>query len=418
MCQHPPDGPNGHTNHTPQQRARREDTMAQSLKQAADFILHSKAHSDLKVPGVVAMATDKNANIYEGAAGRRSLDSDLAMTTDTVMCIFSCTKSITGVTLMQLVEEGKVKLSDPAKNYVPDIASIQVLEGFDERGQPRTRAPKSDITLNQLMLHTAGFGYDFFSNDVLKYITVKNIPGMVSGTKAALHTPLAFDPGEGWQYGSNIDWVGQVVEAVRGKRLDAVMKEHIFQQLGMSETSFIITPDMKRRLSKIHQRDGSGALTPTEFVLPQDSEVQNGGHGLYSTIGDYMKYIRMILNDGAGPNGRVLKAETVHAMAKDGLNGRKITMVPTSIPSLSNDAEFFPGMPKSWGYTYMINDEKAPTGRSAGSLAWAGLANLYYWIDKSKGVGGMWGTQLFPFADATSVGGYLEFETAVYNSLQ
>ena len=390
--------------------------MGQSLKQAADFILHSKAHSDLKVPGVVAMATDKTGNIYEGAAGRRALDSDLAMTTDSVMCIFSCTKSITGVTLMQLVEEGKVKLSDPAKKYVPEIGQVQVLEGFDANGKPKLRAPKSDITLNQLMLHTAGFGYEFFSHDVLKYIGATNTPSLITSNKSALFTPLAFDPGEGWQYGINIDWCGQIVEAVRGKRLDAVMKDHIFQQLGMHDTSFHITPDMRRRMTKIHNRDGAGALTATDLVLPQDGEVNNGGHGLYSTIGDYMKYVRMILNDGAGPNGRVLKAETVHAMAKDGLNGRKITPVMTSMPALSHDAEFFPGMPKSWGYTFMINDEDAPTGRPAGSLAWAGLANLYYWIDKKNGLGGMWGTQILPFADPTSVGGFLEFETAVYKS--
>ena len=391
--------------------------MAQSLKQAADFILHSKAHSDLRVPGVVAMATNKTGNIYEGAAGKRSLDGDLAMTTDSVMCIFSCTKSITGVTLMQLVEEGKVKLSDPAKKYVPDIAKVQVLDGFDTHGKPKLRAPKSDITLNQLMLHTAGFGYEFFSHDVLKYITAENVPSLITSAKSALFTPLAFDPGEGWQYGINIDWCGQIVEAVRGKRLDAVMKEHIFQQLGMQHTSFVITPDMQRRMTKIHNRDGAGALAASDLVLPQDGEVHNGGHGLYSTIGDYMKYVRMILNDGAGANGRVLKPETVHAMAKDGLNGRKITPVMTSMPALSHDAEFFPGMPKSWAYTYMVNDEDAPTGRPAGSLAWAGLANLYYWIDKKNGVGGMWGTQILPFADPTSVGGYLEFETAVYKSL-
>jgi methyl acetate hydrolase len=391
--------------------------MAQSLKQAADFILHSKAHSDLKVPGVVAMATDRDANIYEGAAGRRAIGSDLAMTTDTVMCIFSCTKSITGVTLMQLVEEGKVKLSDAAKDYVPEIAKIQVLEGFDDKGQPKTRPPKSDITLNQLMLHTSGLGYEFFSHDILKYITATNTPSLITSEKRALFTPMTFDPGEGWQYGINIDWVGQVVEAVRGKRLGAVMKEHIFDPLGMQDTGFVISPDMQRRLAKIHNRAEDGALTANDLVLPQDGEVHNGGHGLYSTIGDYMKYVRMILNDGAGPHGRVLKPETVEAMAKDGLNGRKITKVISSIPALSHDAEFFPGMPKSWGYTYMINDEDAPTGRPAGSLAWAGLANLYYWIDRKTGVGGMWGTQILPFADPTSVGGYLDFETAVYKSL-
>jgi methyl acetate hydrolase len=156
----------------------------------------------------------------------------------------------------------------------------------------------------------------------------------------------------------------------------------------------------------------------TDFELPQEPEVHMGGHGLYSTVQDYCKFIRMWLNDGMGPNGRVLNKETVLTAEKNGLGDKKIKGLPGVIPSLSNYAEFFPGMSKSWALTFMINEEEAPTGRPAGSLAWAGLPNLFYWIDRKNGIGGFWATQVFPFADPTSVGGYLDFETAVYDSLR
>ena len=144
-----------------------------------------------------------------------------------------------------------------------------------------------------------------------------------------------------------------------------------------------------------------------------------GGHGLWSTTTEYMKFIRMWLNDGAAPDGsQVLRPDTVAMAERNHLEGdMKIKALPGIIPSLSNEAEFFPGMPKSWALTFMINDEDAPTGRPAGSLAWAGLANLYYWIDRRNGIGGFWATQIFPFVDPTSVGGYLDFETAVYGAL-
>ena len=153
------------------------------------------------------------------------------------------------------------------------------------------------------------------------------------------------------------------------------------------------------------------------MVLPQEPEVHMGGHGLYATVGDYCRFIRMWLNDGAGAHGQVLKPETVRMAEKNGLGEMKIKGLPGVIPSLSHDAEFFPGMPKSWALTFMINEQDAPTGRPAGALAWAGLANLYYWIDRRNGVGGFWATQILPFADPTSVVGYLDFETAVYQSM-
>lgn len=393
--------------------------MNDKLKKAADTVLANTVGSAGGAPGVVAMVTDRSANVYEGAAGRRSLGGDAPMTTDSVMAIFSTSKAITGTTLMQLVEEGKVRLDDPVKKYVPEIAEIQVLEGFDAAGQPKLRAPKRDITIDHLMLHTAGFSYEFFSADDLKLRGAKGIPSVVSSTFASVKTCLLWDPGEKWGYGCNIDWVGKVVEAVRGKRLGEVMQERVFAPLGMAETGFVMTPAMQARRAVIHDRAMDGKLTPLpDLVLPQPPEMDMGGHGLYSTVGDYMKFIRMILNDGAGANGRVLKAETVEQMSRNGLGALKVGGWTTSIPSLSNTGEFFPGLPKSWGYTFMINDEATPSGRPAGSLMWAGLANLFYWIDRQNGIGGFWGSQILPFQDVSSYPGYVDFETAVYRHLK
>jgi methyl acetate hydrolase len=393
--------------------------MNEKFKLAADAVLANTVNAAGGAPGVVAMLTDRKGNIYEGAVGKRELGKDQPMSLDSVMAIFSTTKAITGVALMQLVEEGKVSLDDKAKKYVPEIAEIEVLEGFDAAGAPKLRPPKSDITLGQLMLHTAGFSYEFFSADDLKYRTHSGIPTVVSGTFASVRTALQFDPGEAWGYGVNIDWVGKAVEAVRGKRLGEVMKERIFNPLGMNDIGFVMSPAMQSRRVTLHDRAMDGKLTPLpDLVLPQPPEMDMGGHGLYATVGEYMKFIRMMLNDGDGPHGRVLKAETVDRMSQNGLGHLKVGGWPTSIPSLTNAGEFFPGLSKSWAYTFMVNDEAAPTGRPAGSLMWAGLGNLYYWIDRQNGIGGYWGSQILPFQDVASYPGFVDFETMAYRHLK
>ncbi|MGF0245127.1 serine hydrolase domain-containing protein [Rhodococcus erythropolis] len=368
-----------------------------------------------RVPGVVAMITDREGNIYEGAAGERTLASGVPMTLDTTFALFSTTKAITGTAVLQCVEEGLLDLDAPAATYVPDIGELKVLDGFDAGGNPVLREPKRDITTRMLLLHTAGFGYDFFNESYNRLSQEHGQPSVITCSKAALTTPLLFDPGEKWEYGTNIDWAGQVVESIRGQRLGDVMRERIFEPLEMADTAFTMSPSMKDRLAPIHQREGDGSLTPLiGFELPAEPEVHMGGHGLHGTVGDYMKFIRMWLNDGAGTSGRVLSPETVAAAVQNGLEGQHVGLLPGVLPTLSNDAEFFPGVPKGWAYSFMTNEEVAPTGRPAGSLAWAGLANLYYWIDRQTGVGGFWATQILPFADAGSINGYLEFETAVY----
>lgn len=387
------------------------------LKSACDAVLRGVTSGDARVPGVVAMLTDAERTLYAGAAGERSLGG-APMTEDTVFAIFSTTKAITGTTALQCVEEGLLDLDAPAKDYAPALGRLQVLEGFDADGAPRLRAPKSDVTTRQLMLHVGGFGYDFFNDAYRRMAEEHGQPSVVTSTRAAIETPLLFDPGEKWEYGSNIDWVGQVVEGIRGARLGAVMRARVFDPLGMEEIGFTRTPAMKARTAAIHARGADGSLTPLDFALPDAPEIDMGGHGLYATIGEYMKFIRMWLNDGAGPNGRVLKPETVAWAVRNGLEAhQKVGMLPGVIASLSNDAEFFPGLAKGWSYTFMTVEEEAPTGRPAGAIGWAGLANSFYWIDRANGFGGYWATQILPFGDPVSFPGYLDFETAAYRAL-
>lgn len=393
--------------------------MNGNLKSSLDKVLQNAVTGSPGVPGVAAAVTDRNETIYAGAAGMRRLGGNEPMTPDSVCAIFSTTKAITGTVCLQLVEKGELDLDAPAREYAPAIGEIQVIEGFDDNGEPRLRPPKSDVTTRQLLLHQGGFAYDFFNETYNRLAEEHGQPSVITASMKSLKTPMLFDPGTAWEYGTNIDWAGLVCEGITGKRLGQLMQEGVFDRLGMEDSAFTMTPSMSERYVTMHNRGKDGVLVPDdEFLLDQVPEVHMGGHGLHSTALDYAKFIRMWLNDGAGPNGRVLKPDTVAMAARNGLGEMKIKGLPGVIPSLSNYAEFFPGMPKSWGLTFMINDEEAPTGRPAGALAWAGLANLYYWIDRQNGIGGYWATQIFPFADPASVGGFLEMETAVYRNMK
>ena len=264
--------------------------MPTDISAGCDAVLQKAASGYLRVPGVAAMATDRHGPIYEGVAGKRVLGAgghDADMTLDTVFAMFSTTKAITTTAALQLAETGKLDLDAPAKSYIPGIGALQVLDGFDRDGRPRLRAPKRDITTRMLLLHTAGFAYDFFNADYLRLATEHGQPSVLTASKASLNTPLLFDPGERWEYGSNMDWAGQVVEAVTGQRLGQVMQDRIFEPLGMTSSGFVLTPDMRSRMAYIHQRDAAGALTPLmDLVHPQEPEVHMGGHGLYSTVPD------------------------------------------------------------------------------------------------------------------------------------
>ncbi|MCG8694322.1 MAG: beta-lactamase family protein, partial [Minwuiales bacterium] len=221
-----------------------------------------------------------------------------------------------------------------------------------------------------------------------------------------------------WEYGINIDWAGKMVEQVSGQKLGAYMQENLFAPLGMADTAFKITPDMRTRLAKIHARgDNDSFDVLDDLEIEQNPEFEMGGGGLYSTVRDYAKFVRMILNQGKANGNQVLKPETVAMMSRNQMGDCRVSVLKTAAPDLSNDAEFFPGLEKSWGLSFMINEEAAPTGRPADSLSWAGLANSYYWIDPTNGIGGVYATQILPFADEKSLPLFLDFEKRVYDSL-
>ena len=374
--------------------------------------------SDAKeIPGVVAIAATGKETIYQGAFGKRDLSNDVAMTPDSVFWIASMTKAITSAAGMQLVEQGKLSLDEPIGKVLPDLASPQVLEGFDAKGEPKLRPAKKPITLRHLMTHTAGFAYDMWNGDVGKYLEKTGTPGIISCLNAALKTPIMTDPGTRWEYGTNIDFVGKAVEAASGKKLDAYLHDNVFTPLGMSDTGFKIGDSQRKRLVGMHARGEDGSLTAIPFELEQNPEFHMGGGGLYGTAGDYLKFCQMILNKGKGNGHQVLKPETVALMGQNNIGDLTMGKMPTVAPMYTNDVDLYPDIVKKWGLSFLINTAKTPEGRSAGSLAWAGLANTYYWIDPARDVAGVILMQLLPFADKKCLEAFAGFERGVYAGL-
>jgi CubicO group peptidase (beta-lactamase class C family) len=355
------------------------------------------------LPGVAAAAATDKGVIFSGGAGELRADS--------VIWIASMTKAVTAAAALQLVERGKLSLDAPAADIVPEIGTKGVLEGFDAEGKAVTREPKRPVTLRHLLTHTSGLGYDTWNAEVMKYRQATGIPAIGSCQNVALTTPLLAEPGERWEYGISIDWAGKMVEAASGLRLDRYMTENIFLPLGMSDTGFAIGPAQRPRKARMHTR-GAGGLTAIEHELPQMPEFHMGGGGLYSTVNDYLAFTRALLAGGAP----ILRAETVKTMAQNHMaEGVLCRPLKSQLPHMSTDLDFVDGM--QWGLSFMINPAEFPGRRAAGSLAWGGLANSYYWIDPVKKVTGVWATQLLPFYDPKAVAAFENFERAVYASV-
>jgi methyl acetate hydrolase len=385
-------------------------------KARIDQILRQKAEAG-EIPGVVAMAATASEVIYQGAFGKRDLSKDNAMTADSVFWIASMTKAITAAAGMQLVEQGKLSLDAPIGKVLPDLASPQVLEGFEASGEPKLRPAKNPITLRQLMTHTAGFAYDMWNGDMVKYLEKTGTPGITTCKNDALKTPIMSDPGTRWEYGTSIDFVGKAVEAVSGKRLDAYLRDHLFTPLGMSDTGFKLDEARRKRLVGMHARGADGSLAPIPFELEQEPEFHMGGGGLYGTAGDYIKFTQMILNKGRGNGNQVLKPETVALMGQNHIGELNMTKMNSAVAFATNNVDLYPDMAKKWGLSFLINTARTPEGRSPGSLAWAGLANTYYWIDPARDIAGVILMQVLPFADGKCLETFAGFERGVYAGL-
>jgi methyl acetate hydrolase len=368
-----------------------------------------------KIPACVAMAATANKITYSGAFGKRDSASGIDVTPESLFMIASMTKAVTSVAAMQLVEQSKLKLDEPASTYIKELGSLQVLHGFDAAGKPILKPATKPVTLRTLLTHTSGFAYDTWFADMLRWEkeTGNNYP---LGTVAPL-TPLMFEPGSRWQYGTSADWSGRLVETVSGLTLEQYFQKNILGPLGMRDTSFIVQPEKFDRMVSEYTRQPDGALKENPRALPPPPKAYNGGGGLYSTAPDYIRFTQMFLRKGKGADGAViLQPKTVDMMATIQTGSLSAGKLKTVRPTISSDVDFHPGFKDGFGFGFLINSKSYEGGRSAGSMAWAGIANTYFWIDPRKGVAGVIMMQFLPFADKEAIAVLGDFEHSVYAS--
>lgn len=382
---------------------------AQSRKLLGASSIDSVLHSGLnqrKIPAVSAMAGTGSAITYSGAFGTRDSVSGVPITPESIFAIASMTKAVTSVAAMQLVEQDKLRLDEPASKHLPELGRLQVLNGFDSSGKSILRPSAKPVTLRQLLTHTSGFAYDIWHEGMFKF---------TSSGGDATHV-LAFEPGTNWQYGPSTLWAGRIVEAVSGMDLEKYLQQNVLVPLGMKDTTFIFPKEKYERLVGRYQREADGSLTPVPRKVPVTPTAYRGDGGLFSTAPDYLKFTQMILKRGLGPGGeRILQPKTVALMSANGTGQMAAGRLKSSRPTVSNDVDFHPGHDDRYTLGFLMNPEAVPGARSAGSLAWAGLYNTYYWIDPHRNVCGVIMMQLLPFADKGAVGLLNDFQHAVYS---
>jgi methyl acetate hydrolase len=369
------------------------------------------------VPHVAAIAADRDGIIYEGGAGVRIVgESDDPVTTSTQFRIMSMTKMVCTATALQQLERGQLELDAPVDTYCPEFADVQVLEGFDA-DTPKLRPADSRATVRQLVTHTTGLGYWFWSPELVQFEKVTGVPNVVPGSAEAFKAPMLADPGTRFVYGINIDWLGKVVEAVAGTTLDVVVKENVTGPLGMGDTMFRLDAPRIDNCVTLHVRGEDGAWVSAGEILNQNPDWWPGGHGLYSTPRDYIRFERALLRGGELDGERILQQETVDAAFTNQIGDLDFPAdIPTADPPITDALRVGPGW--KWGYGLALNTEDVPGRRRAGTGSWAGLFNTHFFVDRTTGICASIYTNSLPFVtehEAWKL--YGDFETALYASL-
>jgi len=374
-----------------------------------DEILRS-ASERRKIPAAAAMVANAEKTIWSGAFGTRDSASGMPVTTESIFAIASMTKAVTSTAALQLVDAGKLKLDEPVARHLPQLGKLEVLHGFDrDTGKPILRPAAKPVTLRRLLTHTSGFAYDTWDESMFRYAKQAG----PAGTGAV--PPLMFEPGTRWQYGTSVDWAGRLVEAVSGQTLEEYFQRHVLGPLGMKDTSYILPPEKFDRLVSTWQRQRDGSLAQDPRKQPDPPKSFNGGGGLYSTVGDYTRFMQMILRRGRGASSeQILQTKTVETMATNQIGGLSAGKMKSFRPDRSSDVQFHPGFTDGFSLGFLINGTAYEGGRSAGSLAWAGLYNTFYWIDPHRGLCAVLMMQFLPFVDKDAVGVLNDFERGVY----
>ena len=362
-----------------------------------------------EVAGVVAVAINRDSTVYEEAFGKQRVADDVDMRVDSIFRVASMTKGLTSVAAMQLVDSGELALDEPAGHVHPELAELSVIAG-DSGLRPAARP----VTLRHLLTHTSGFAYPFTSPELLSYMNTHDIPHVVSNGRN-IRIPLLFDPGERWQYGVSTDWVGELVEYATGMSLPDYMRQHLFEPLRLTDTTFALSDHQEPRLTTIHARSSDGTLVEQKLIPPQPS--RSGGAGLLSTGPDYARFLGFMLSDGTFNGERLLSPECMAALVSNQTGAMVAGGWKTAEPDISNDTDFTEGGTARHSLGFFVSTQPSPSGRSADTLSWAGIFNTYYWIDRSQGLAGAIFMQVRPFADETCLRLRDAFEAAVYGSV-
>ena len=381
---------------------------------AIDTVLQDAVASGA-VPHVAAIAADRDGVIYQGAAGPRAVGESDPVTVDTLFRIMSMTKMPCTVAALQQVEQGNLDLDAPVTEYCPEFAGVQVMTGI-EGDAPVLRPPATQATVRNLITHTSGLGYWFWSDRLVRWESVTGTPNVVAGSAACLTAPMLADPGTQFIYGINIDWLGKVVEAVTGTGLDVAIKEGVTGPLGMDETTFLMTDQQRPNSTPVHVKAEDGTWAAVGEVLSQQPDYWAGGHGLYGPPSDYIKFERALLRGGELDGARILRQSTVDAAFSNQIGDLDFPAeLPTADPGSTHT--FQPGPGFKWGYGLLLNTVYIPGMRRAWSGGWAGLCNTHFWVDRSTGICASLYSNFLPFVPPDAVALYNNFEVALYASL-
>jgi methyl acetate hydrolase len=381
---------------------------------AIDQVLRDAVDSGA-VPHAAAIAASRDGVIYEGAAGLRAAGETDPVTVDTLFRIMSMTKMPATVAALQQVEKGTLDLQAPVADYCPEFADVQVLTGFDGE-TPRLRPPARQATVKNLMTHTSGLGYWFWSEDLVRWEKATGIPNIVAGASTSFGAPLLRDPGEAFIYGINIDWLGKVIEAVTGVGLDVAIKEGVTGPLGMDQTTFLMNDDQRPNATPVHIKGEDGTWVSIGEVLNQAPDYWAGGHGLYGPPSDYIKFEQALLRGGELGGTRILSQSTVDEAFRNQIGDLEFPAdLPTADPVSS--CTFHAGPGYKWGYGLLLNTADIPGMRRAWSGTWAGLCNTQFWIDRTTGVCASIYSNFLPFVTPEAAALYGDFEKALYAAL-
>lgn len=340
---------------------------------------------DKQLAGMVTVLARHGRVVQQKAYGVQDVASNTPMKNDTIVRIYSMTKPVTGVALMMLYEEGKFRLTDPIARHIPEFKDLKVFAGVGADGKAILEAPKHAPTIGELMSHTAGFTYGLFgSSPVDKMYQASNPLGAANLQEMInklAQLPLAYQPGEGWVYSVSVDVQGYLVEKISGKPLGTFMRERIFNPLGMKDTGFAVPADKLGRVATIYNAGPGGKLAPMprDPNISQEPGLPQGGGGLYSTAGDYLRFTQMLLNGGELDGVRLLAPSTIELMRTN------------RVPDAIRDGKFGIGIYRQqpglgFGLDFAILEDPQKLGNTAGkgSFLWDGIAGTWFWIDPSN----------------------------------